>query len=177
MTEAAQSSAPKTKAKPRGKPFTGVDDPRRRNGRRRGSRAKLGEAFLNDVMTVWQKKGIKALEQAAAENPAVFCAMIGRLLPQQLLMNVLGDSTSGLRTLIVELIPNDPPEGGYQHNGYPAIEHGDDLPVMPKMISPPVAPSRTNGNRNGRRREPYFDLSDGEQGVVSDSRVKPAVDN
>lgn len=55
-------------------------------GRRRGSRSKLGEAFVADVQALWEREGIKALEAMLAKSPARFVELVGRLLPDQLEM-------------------------------------------------------------------------------------------
>jgi hypothetical protein len=51
-------------------------------GRPKGSRNKFGEAFINDFYDVWQRLGIKALEQAAEKQPAKFIMVAASLIPQ-----------------------------------------------------------------------------------------------
>jgi hypothetical protein len=89
------------------------------SGRPRGSRNRLGEAFLEDLRVVWTEDGIDALRRCAREDPTGFCRIISNLLPKDIDINVsgsidVGDFATRFRHA-VELLGNQP--------GPKAIEH------------------------------------------------------
>jgi hypothetical protein len=51
-------------------------------GRPRGSRNKLTEALLHDVVGAWQKHGAIVLEKLAVEDPATFAKVASNLVPR-----------------------------------------------------------------------------------------------
>jgi hypothetical protein len=53
-------------------------------GRPRGSRARLGEAFLADLHAEWEKSGAEALGKCAENEPAQFCKIVANLLPKEI---------------------------------------------------------------------------------------------
>jgi hypothetical protein len=53
-------------------------------GRPVGSRNRLSEKFLSDLQKVWLKKGAKALDKVADENPEILCRIVASILPRQL---------------------------------------------------------------------------------------------
>jgi hypothetical protein len=53
-------------------------------GRQKGSRNKLGEAFLADVYESWQKHGRETLEQMRRDNPAAYVRVVASILPDKL---------------------------------------------------------------------------------------------
>ena len=53
-------------------------------GRKPGARSLLGQQFLEDLKTVWERRGLAALEACAVEEPAQFCRIISNLLPKEL---------------------------------------------------------------------------------------------
>jgi hypothetical protein len=53
-------------------------------GRSKGSRNKLGEAFLTDLHAEWERSGAEALRRCAAEEPAQFCKIVANLLPKEI---------------------------------------------------------------------------------------------
>lgn len=57
-------------------------------GRPKGSRNKLGEAFLNDAYETWKTRGKRCLEEMAESDPGGFCRLIGNILPDQFEMDV-----------------------------------------------------------------------------------------
>src|SRR5712691_5472454 len=54
------------------------------NGRPRGSRVKLTEAFLADLNAAWDIHGVSALNTCAKEEPTAFCKMVSNLLPKKI---------------------------------------------------------------------------------------------
>jgi hypothetical protein len=52
-------------------------------GRPKGSRHKLEEAFVADLVEVWHVHGKDALERTAAKEPAKFAQIAASILPKQ----------------------------------------------------------------------------------------------
>jgi hypothetical protein len=55
-----------------------------REGRKPGSRVKLAERFLADMMAAWERHGVAAADQMAKASPAQFVQCIASLQPKQL---------------------------------------------------------------------------------------------
>lgn len=53
-------------------------------GRPKGSRNKLGEAFLLDFLEEWEKNGKAALSACRLQDPARFCSIAASLLPKEI---------------------------------------------------------------------------------------------
>ena len=53
-------------------------------GRPKGSRNKLGEAFLQDMYERWQARGVEAINKTIDTQPAQFLRAVASLMPQQL---------------------------------------------------------------------------------------------
>lgn len=53
-------------------------------GRPKGSRNKLGEAFLKDFLDEWEQNGKAALKACRIVDPARFCSIAASLLPKEL---------------------------------------------------------------------------------------------
>src|SRR5262245_15987327 len=53
------------------------------NGRPKGSRNKLGEAFLQDLYVDWLKNGADAIAKVRAEKPDVYLKVVAATLPQK----------------------------------------------------------------------------------------------
>jgi hypothetical protein len=53
-------------------------------GRQRGSRNKLGEAFIADVYASWKKHGAETLEQMRRDDPAAYVRLVANILPDRL---------------------------------------------------------------------------------------------
>jgi hypothetical protein len=51
-------------------------------GRPKGSRNKFAQQYIDDYYDVWQRKGIKALEDYADKQPAKFILVAAHLIPQ-----------------------------------------------------------------------------------------------
>ena len=108
-------------------------------GRPKGTRNTLGEAFLRDVMAVWEETGPEILRQAAASEPMQFSAMIARILPQKLLIDMFGGSDSGLKRFVVELVGGHVDEALARDPSMAdrVIEH-QPPPAEPETLSEPV---------------------------------------
>jgi hypothetical protein len=57
-------------------------------GRPRGSRNRLADAFVTDLMECWEKNGKTALERCAVTEPATFVKVIASLMPRDINLSV-----------------------------------------------------------------------------------------
>lgn len=57
-------------------------------GRPKGSRVKLGEQFLSDVMADWEINGVKAIADMREKNPADYVKVVAATLPKELNVKV-----------------------------------------------------------------------------------------
>jgi hypothetical protein len=53
-------------------------------GRPKGSRNKLGEAFVADLCAEWSNSGADALKRLASEDPASFVRVVASVLPKEI---------------------------------------------------------------------------------------------
>jgi len=82
-------SAEKTVEKVRGKPFQAGDDWNgNATGRPKGSRNKLGEQFLADMLADWDKNGIAAIKTMREERPHEYVKVVASILPRELNVKV-----------------------------------------------------------------------------------------
>ena len=58
------------------------------SGRPKGSRNKLQEDFLSDVLAAWEAKGAAAIEDMIAEKPGDFVKMVAGLMPKEATLNI-----------------------------------------------------------------------------------------
>lgn len=52
-------------------------------GRPKGSRNKLGEQFLEDLLASWEKHGMSAIERVIAEKPEQYLKVVASILPKE----------------------------------------------------------------------------------------------
>lgn len=57
-------------------------------GRPKGSRNKLGEAFLQDMHAAWEAKGVEAINRVIEERPQDFLKVVAGILPKEMNVNV-----------------------------------------------------------------------------------------
>lgn len=57
-------------------------------GRPKGSRNKLGEAFLADMLADWEVHGIATIEKVRAEKPDQYLKVVASILPKELNIKV-----------------------------------------------------------------------------------------
>jgi hypothetical protein len=57
-------------------------------GRAKGSRNKLGEAFIADLYANWQQHGIETIETVRAEKPDQYLKVVASILPKELNVRV-----------------------------------------------------------------------------------------
>ena len=58
-------------------------------GRPTGSRNRLGERFLDDLVQTWDTHGVAALQTCATAEPAQFCKIVAGILPREILISAL----------------------------------------------------------------------------------------
>ena len=58
-------------------------------GRPKGSRNKLGEEYLDDVIEVWREHGKAGLVKAIQREPMQFAKMVAGILPKEVLLTAL----------------------------------------------------------------------------------------
>lgn len=69
---------------PVGKPF----GPNNKGGRPKGSRHKLGEAFLQDMLNDWKANGVNAIEKVREQKPEQYLKVVASILPKDINVNV-----------------------------------------------------------------------------------------
>lgn len=57
-------------------------------GRPKGSRNKLGEAFLNDMLADWELNGKAVIETVRADKPDQYLKVVASILPKELNVKV-----------------------------------------------------------------------------------------
>jgi hypothetical protein len=57
-------------------------------GRPKGSRNKLAESFLADVLTEWETHGAVAVSDMREKNPGDFVKMVASLVPKEMTLNL-----------------------------------------------------------------------------------------
>lgn len=65
------------------------------NGRPKGARNKLGEAFIEDLLASWEANGPAVITRVMAEKPDAYLKVIASLMPKDLNINVnqIGEMT------------------------------------------------------------------------------------
>ena len=63
-------------------------------GRKRGSRNRLGDAFLDDLRDTWAKHGKTALNKCAKDDPVAFVRVVASLMPKDVNLNLTADAAS-----------------------------------------------------------------------------------
>ena len=53
------------------------------NGRPKGARNKLADAFISDLHALWETDGVAVLSEARADKPMEFAKMVAGLLPKE----------------------------------------------------------------------------------------------
>ena len=75
----------------------------RKGGRPKGSRNKLGEAFVSDLYQHWQANGVEVLERAAKEKPADYLKVVASILPKDIKVSLETMSDGELNRKIDQL--------------------------------------------------------------------------
>ena len=54
------------------------------NGRGKGTRNQLAEAFVADLHSKWEEKGIEAIDKMATDDPSGFVRVVASILPKEI---------------------------------------------------------------------------------------------
>jgi len=57
-------------------------------GRPKGARNKLGEAFLQDILSDWQANGVAAIQRVRDERPHEYLKVVASILPKEVNVTV-----------------------------------------------------------------------------------------
>lgn len=60
-------------------------------GRPKGARNKLGEEFLNDMLSAWGERGAEVINDVIQDKPDVFLRVVASILPKQIEVKDTGD--------------------------------------------------------------------------------------
>jgi len=58
------------------------------NGRPKGARAKLGEAFLEDILASWEAEGPAAIRRVLEKRPQDYLRVVASLMPKEMNVHV-----------------------------------------------------------------------------------------
>jgi hypothetical protein len=73
------------------------------SGRPKGSKNKLGEAFIQDLYEHWQMNGVEVLDRAAKEKPADYLKVVASILPRDIKVSLETMSDKELSASINQL--------------------------------------------------------------------------
>lgn len=68
-------------------------------GRPKGSRHKLSETFLRDLVHDWESHGIQALKLAREKDPVAYVKVVAGILPKDVAISMDTDLTSVLQAI------------------------------------------------------------------------------
>lgn len=57
-------------------------------GRPKGARNKLGEAFIEDLLTAWEASGPEVIQRVIAEKPDQYLKVVASLMPKDMNVNI-----------------------------------------------------------------------------------------
>ena len=127
-------------------------------GRRRGSRAKLGEAFVTDLYNDWLDHGIEAVARVRFSKPHVYLAIIGRILPQKIEISTPTDSLSDER--LAEMLEIAERMAGLQAEQAKVIDVTPTLPAPAVTIETLATPPSRSPGRDAAAAAKRADLED-----------------
>jgi hypothetical protein len=95
-------------------------------GRPKGSRNKLGEAFVEDLRDAWETHGVDALNRVARDDPATLLKVVASLMPKDLNLNVGISAETFVATFrsAAQLLGNPEPALRRRLPGQKVVEHG-----------------------------------------------------
>lgn len=72
-------------------------------GRPKGSRNKLGEAFVADLQAHWKQHGMAALDACLEESAAAYCRVVAQVIPKEVTVRTdqFGDITDEQLAIIL----------------------------------------------------------------------------
>lgn len=76
-------------------------------GRPKGSKNKLSEFFLRDMVAAWESNGVSVINDVIREKPDVFLRVVASLVPKEMNLNVTNDveamTDDEIRTELAEI--------------------------------------------------------------------------
>jgi hypothetical protein len=63
-------------------------------GRPKGARSRFSEAFIEDLHSVWERRGLEVLDRVAQEDPAALLRVCGQLMPKDISLTIGIDAAS-----------------------------------------------------------------------------------
>jgi len=127
-------------------------------GRRRGSRAKLGEAFVTDLYNDWLDHGIEAVARVRFSKPHVYLAIIGRILPQKIEITTTLEELSDER--LAEMLDYVERMAGLQAEQAKVIDVTPTLPAPAVTIETLATPPSRSPGRDAAAAAKRADLED-----------------
>lgn len=73
-------------------------------GRPKGARSKLGEAFVDALLSDWQENGVKAIIDMRKERPGDYVKVVASLLPKE----ITGEDGGPIPITHIQLTPVSP---------------------------------------------------------------------
>lgn len=106
MSSSTRNNAPKTRGKPFGDEHVGKPFQPGNPGRPKGSRNKLGEAFVAALHDDFQANGVKVIETVRTERPHEYLKVVASLLPKQVEIkeDAFGDLTDDQLAAVIAAV-------------------------------------------------------------------------
>ena len=77
-------------------------------GRPKGSKNKLAQSFFTDVLTVWEERGLEAVREMAAMDPASFNRMVASTMPKEIDVDQVSSDGSMTPPAEIRIIAHEP---------------------------------------------------------------------
>ena len=77
-------------------------------GRPKGSKNKLAQSFFTDVLTVWEERGLEAVREMAAMDPASFNRMVASTMPKEIDVDQISSDGSMTPPATINIIAQAP---------------------------------------------------------------------
>lgn len=77
-------------------------------GRPRGSKNKLAQSFFDDVLKVWEERGLAAVREMADMDPASFSRMIASTMPKEIDVDQISTDGSMTPPATINIIAKQP---------------------------------------------------------------------
>ena len=121
------------------------------HGRRKGSRNKLAEDFVDDLHAVWQAQGKRAIEKTAKDRPHELVKVVASLLPRDVNLNVSAAERFGQ---IIEAIEQGQADAFGGISGGIDKAKAEDVPAITTTYKASEVPSQ--GNADDPDMPPYL---------------------
>jgi hypothetical protein len=80
-------------------------------GRPPGARSKFSEAFIQDLASIWEARGIEVLQECATKEPGTFLKVCASLMPRDVRLDVTLDAAGFVDRFrnAIKMLGNTPP--------------------------------------------------------------------